>query len=73
MTVLSAPMFPEMPFFMHWNADEIAAAVPRRLSELSMFDPDDALPCANCDASPASRRSHSYLPPTQPALFRVRG
>lgn len=67
---LSASAFPEMPGVLHWNADDIADAMPRRLSELYVFAP------AARDAAPAmhaARTRRGYLPASGPGLFRIRG
>jgi hypothetical protein len=61
--------FTPLPDCFSWNPQELADAVPRRLSELCVFDGafDRAMPPARRGA----RRS--FLPGAQPALFRVRG
>lgn len=63
------------PHHLHWSSHELADAVPRRLSELSLFDargvPAHAEP-ANGEARPAREAASHYLPAsTLPALFRV--
>lgn len=67
--------FLDFPERLHWDAQQLADAVPLRLFELLAFDPADARPSANLDAPRAARsRGHSYLPyPAQSSLFRVRG
>jgi len=67
---LSASAFAEMPGSLHWNADDLADAVPRRVSELYVFAP--AASAAAHDL-PAARARRGYLPATGPGLFRVRG
>ena len=72
MNLLTNDAFVAFPETLHWNAQDIADAVPLRLFELYAFDPADARPCANRAPARAVRRS--YLPPQpQAALFRVRG
>lgn len=72
----AAPAGAAFPFQLHWNADQLTAAVPLRLHQL--FDIDDAVgsrqpPSAN-QAGPSRRqRADSYLPGNpMPSLFRVR-
>lgn len=69
MTFLSASTFAEMPGALHWNPDDIADAVPRRLSELYVFAPAESAAAG----VPAARARRGYLPVTGPGLFRVRG
>lgn len=57
-----------LPQRFPWSAQQLADAVPPRLSELSLFDGIDS---ADAPARRSARRS--FLPPAQPALFRVRG
>lgn len=64
--------FVAFPQQLHWNAQDLADAVPLRLFELYAFDPADAQPSANrVAARPAPGRS--YLPAAQGSLFRVHG
>ena len=60
--------FTSLPNQFPWSAQQLADAVPRRLSELSLFEGVDA-------GAARSRRAarRSFLPAAQPALFRVRG
>ena len=63
------------PHQLHWSSHELADAVPRRLSELCLFDagrdPLHAQP-ANGEARRARPAAPRYLPASSlPALFRV--
>ncbi len=60
--------FTSLPDNFPWSAQQLADAMPRRLSELSLFEDIDA---AQVHARRGERRS--FLPAAQPALFRVRG
>lgn len=61
--------FTSLPHRFAWSAQQLADAMPRRLSELCVFDS-----AADHPASPARRSARrSFLPSAQPALFRVRG
>lgn len=61
------------PSQLHWDAQDIADAVPLRLFELYVFDPSEAMPSANRGAVPRVPRT-SYAPAaTSHAMFRVRG
>lgn len=73
MSFHSETAFPEMPGALHWDANQIADAVPRRLSELVVSLIAEPDPDGN-GTVPARRTHHSYLPAANgPALFRVRG
>lgn len=66
------PYYPAHDFPMNWSADDLAAAVPLRLSDrlaLGLVRFDTTTPAAN--AAP-SRRRNSYLPATTSPLLRVR-
>lgn len=60
--------FTSLPHRFPWSAQQLADAVPRRLSELSLFDGLN-----DTTAGSQRRTRHSFLPAAQPALFRVRG
>ena len=68
------PYYPAHDFPRNWSADELADAVPLRLSErvsLGLVRFDQAPRAANADD--ASRRSKSYLPVAAMSPFiRVR-
>ena len=70
MNFLSASAFAEMPGSLHWNADALADAMPRRVSDLYVFAPAASAAAHNPHAARARR---GYLPATSPTLFRVRG
>jgi hypothetical protein len=73
MTLLSDNAFVAFPDRLHWDAQDLANAVPLRLFELYAFDPADARPSAN-RAAPRIAHGRSYVPPaTQSAMFRIRG
>jgi hypothetical protein len=61
--------FTSLPDRFPWSAQDLADAMPRRLSELFAFDS-----ATNHAPSPARRSERrSFLPAAQPALFRVHG
>ncbi|HET7125696.1 MAG TPA: hypothetical protein VFI26_01165 [Lysobacter sp.] len=68
------PYYPAHDFPRNWSADELAAAVPLRLSErvsLGLVRFDQALQAANADGT--TRRPKSYLPvAAMSAFIRVR-
>lgn len=74
--VHAAPAGAAFPFQLHWNADQLTAAVPLRLHRL--FDVDvigeaRRQPSANQPCPPCRQRRASYLPGNpMPSLFRVR-
>ena len=49
--------FAEFPTTLHWTADELAAAVPLRLSEMPLFAVDAQ---ANCVSAANARRRHAH-------------
>lgn len=71
MSLLSNNAFLAFPDSLHWSAQDVADAVPLRLSELYAFDPADARPCANHATRPTP--ASSYIPSAQAALFRIHG
>lgn len=73
MNLLFDNAFVAFPDRLHWDAQDLADAVPLRLFELYAFDPADARPSAN-RAAPRIAHGRSYVPmATQSTLFRVRG
>jgi hypothetical protein len=64
------------PFHLHWNAQDIADAVPLRLHQLYDIDHvgETALQASANQVGPQRRpRSTSYLPGSHlPALIRIR-
>ena len=73
MNLLSNNASVAFPSQLHWNAQDIADAVPLRLFELYVFDPSQAMPSANRGTAPRTPRA-SYTPAATPhAMFRVRG
>ena len=60
------------PSQLHWDAQDIADAVPLRLFELYVFDPAQAMPSANRGTALRTQRT-SYTPAASHAMFRVRG
>ena len=72
MNLFSSNASVAFPTQLHWDAQDIADAVPMRLFELYVFDPSEAMPSANRAAPRAPRAS--YTPATSPhAMFRVGG
>jgi hypothetical protein len=70
---MNASFFINFPSQLHWNADELTAAVPLRLHELFAYDARRDAPFvadANVPELPGHR---DYLPTLPlPTLFRVR-
>ena len=67
--------FAHFPARLHWNADQLADAVPLRLHALFPFDAahdDSSVPAANRE-SRRTRRTVAYAAPRPlPARFRIR-
>ncbi|GAB3341205.1 hypothetical protein [Marilutibacter aestuarii] len=66
---------PAFPFHLHWDADQLAAAVPARLQAFAGIEHLHELMRAPANSAAPRRRRHatSYLPPEPAApLFRVR-
>ena len=68
---------PDMPLHLQWNSQQLADAVPLRLSELLDFDAareiDDAQACANRTLPAPARRRDGYLPASGfHSAFRIR-
>ncbi len=65
-----------MPLHTHWNSEQLADAVPLRLSQLVDFSADTLAACdrasANASALRAIRKSSTFLPATTLPLFRTR-
>ena len=73
MNLFSSNASVAFPSQLHWDAQDIADAVPMRLFELYVFDPSQAMPSANRSAAARAPRP-SYTPAAAPhAMFRVRG
>jgi hypothetical protein len=70
------PYYPAHDFPRNWSADELAAAVPLRLSErvsLGLVRFDELPSPANAPIADATRRPKSYLPVAAMSPFiRVR-
>ncbi len=64
-----------MPLHTHWNAEQLADAVARRLSQLLDFSAQTLAACdrasANADAMHGTRRSTTFLPTSQLSPFRM--
>jgi len=62
------------PFDLHWTSDDLADAMPLRLSELFDFDAAraQALHSANVEAPVHGWRRNGYLRNAAPTSFRVR-
>ena len=58
--------FAEFPTTLHWTADELASAVPLRLSELPLFAAD-AQPGPACAANARRRHAHALAASRLPA------
>jgi hypothetical protein len=70
---MNASFFINFPSQLHWNADELTAAVPLRLHELFAYDAGREAPFTVDPDLPALPGHRDYLPPSPPpALFRVR-
>ena len=65
-----------MPLQTHWNSQQLADAVPLRLSQLLDFSADTLRACdrasANASALHGSQRSSTFLPAPALTLFRTR-
>lgn len=68
--LLGHDAFLALPHALHWDAQQLADAVPQRLFELVPFDPAQATRSANRGHAP---RRASYLPAAGLPRFRVRG
>jgi hypothetical protein len=65
---------PVFPFDLHWTSDDLAGAMPLRLSELFDFDAAraQAQPSANVEAPAQAWRRNGYLRNAAPTSFRIR-
>jgi hypothetical protein len=65
-----------MPLHTHWNSQQLADAVPLRLSQLLDFSADTLRACdrasANAEALRGAKRSRTFLPPESLRPFRTR-
>ena len=65
-----------MPLHTHWNSEQLADAVPLRLSQLVDFSAETRRACnrasANAAAIHGTRRSTTFLPAPALTLFRTR-
>jgi hypothetical protein len=69
---MNASFFIDFPSQLHWNADELTAAVPLRLHELFAYDAGREAPFTVDPGLPALPRHRDFLPAAEPpALFRV--
>jgi hypothetical protein len=70
---MNASFFIDFPSQLHWNADELTAAVPLRLHELFAYDAGREASFTTDTKLPAMPGHHDYLPASPlPPLFRVR-
>lgn len=62
------------PFGLHWTSDDIAGAMPLRLSELFDFDAARAQtqPSANVEVPAHAWRRNGYLRNAAPTSFLIR-
>ena len=72
----ATPAGAAFPFHLHWNADQLAAAMPLRLYQLldiGAIDDAGQQPSANQASHARRSRPASYLPGNDmPERFRVR-
>ena len=65
-----------MPLHTHWDSQELADAVPLRLSQLLDFSAETLRACdrasANAEALRGTKRSTTFLPPESLTPFRTR-
>ncbi|MFS8137541.1 MAG: hypothetical protein ACMG50_05360 [Thermomonas sp.] len=65
-----------MPLHTHWDSQQLADAVPLRLSQLLDFSADTLRACdrasANAEALRGTKRSTTFLPPQSLTPFRTR-
>jgi hypothetical protein len=65
-----------MPLHTHWDSQQLADAVPLRLSQLLDFSADTLRACeracANAEALRGTKRSTTFLPPASLTPFRTR-
>ena len=65
-----------MPLHTHWDSQQLADAVPLRLSQLLDFSVETLRACyresANSEALRGTKRSTSFLPPESLTPFRTR-
>ena len=61
------------PFDLHWTCEDLAGAMPLRLSELFDFEAAPLPPSANSEPAPtAAWRRNGYVRDAAPLSFRVR-
>jgi hypothetical protein len=70
---MNASFFINFPSQLHWNADELTAAVPLRLHELFAHDAGRQAPFAIDAIAPKLPGHRDFVPASPlPMLFRVR-